>query len=76
MSIQSLKFIDYFVICGLNTETGLESDQLLGEYCLTVIFLNLIKCNIDAKVNCRLLLYFFDSLLHLSRILNNSSALV
>ena len=31
MSLQSLRFIDYFVICGLNTEIGLESDQLLGE---------------------------------------------
>lgn len=28
----SCRFADYFVICGLDTESGLEPDELSGEY--------------------------------------------
>lgn len=39
----SCRFADYFVICGLDTESGLEPDELSGKH-----ISHLGKCRADA----------------------------
>uniref|UniRef100_A0A8C7YIT1 Uncharacterized protein n=1 Tax=Oryzias sinensis TaxID=183150 RepID=A0A8C7YIT1_9TELE len=38
----SSRFADYFVICGLDTDSGLEPDELSGNMCMYLWSMDLI----------------------------------
>lgn len=44
------RFADYFVICGLDTVTGLEPDQLSGK--INILKIVALFCYVIPHINC------------------------
>lgn len=45
--MSTTRFADYFVVCGLDTDTGLEPDQLSGK----IIAIAILEFHINIKEN-------------------------